>query len=173
MVRLIIFDISIHVTIDNTNLMLFSVNTRSQPRRPKRTQSSQSHAQNNKQQDSGKEKSTNRTRSSKGNNFMEHDNSNGQDMSKSYALRGFKPGTAFLTKDELDKASASCQELQKWYMDQTKGKRIINNSVAIGLTYLEEHLLNGVGYILLMYEDLFDLFKLDAIDVGLLSCFSL
>lgn len=162
LIQLNIFDVSLFTcTIANKNLMPDSVNTRSHPREPKRRlKSSESHPQNSKQLDSRKDKST-RTRST-----------NKQDLSTSYTQRGYEPGMALIAEDELERAGLACQQLHKWYMDQTDGKKTIS-PVALGLEYLETHLLNGVAYILLTYEDLFDFFTLFAIDVGLLTCFSL
>jgi hypothetical protein len=76
-------------------------------------------------------------------------------------------GRPMLTADTLKLAGKSCVELHNYYINNDhKGQDII-------VSYKDWHFLVGDGIFLISWSDLYDLFNLDALDVGLMRCFTL
>jgi hypothetical protein len=79
----------------------------------------------------------------------------------------FVMGKLMLTIDALHMAGQPCVELHNYYMNNCKlGQDII-------MLYKDRHFLEGDGFFLISFSDLYDLFNLDALDVSLMCCFAL
>ena len=78
----------------------------------------------------------------------------------------FKFGERFLSETELEKAGPGCVALHAWYMKECEEKRT-TGMVAV---FKKQHLLREADteFFAMGLEDLFDLFKLDGLDVELL-----
>jgi hypothetical protein len=87
------------------------------------------------------------------------------------ANTNFKYGERFLSKTELEKAGPACVALHAWYMKECEEGR---NRGACGV-FKKEHFLCLAKreYFAMGLEDLFDLFKLDRLDMGVLRVMSL
>ena len=83
----------------------------------------------------------------------------------------FKFGEPFLSEAELEKAGPGCVALHAWYMKECEEKRT-TGMVAV---FKKQHFLREANteFFVVGLEDLFDLFKLDGLDVGLLRVLSL
>jgi hypothetical protein len=72
-----------------------------------------------------------------------------------------------LTVDTLKLAGKSCVELHNYCINNChKGQDII-------VLYKDRHFLVSDDIFLISWSDLYDLFNLDALDVGLMLCFAL
>jgi hypothetical protein len=72
-----------------------------------------------------------------------------------------------LTIDALHKAGKPCVEFHNYYINNYKsGQDII-------VSYKDRHFLVGDDIFLISLSDLYDLFNLDALGVGLMRCFVL
>ena len=83
----------------------------------------------------------------------------------------FKFGERFLSKTVLEKAGPGCVALHAWHMIECEEKRT-TRMVAM---FKKQHSgrLAGTEFFAVGLEDLFDLFKLDGLDVGLLRVLTL
>ena len=83
----------------------------------------------------------------------------------------FKFGERFLSEIELEKAGPGCVAHHAWYMKECEEKRT-TRMVAV---FKKQHFLREAytEFFAMGLEDLFDLFKLDGLDVGLLHVLSL
>ena len=83
----------------------------------------------------------------------------------------FKFGEPFLSETELEKVGPRCVALLVWYMKECEEKRTIG-MVAV---FKKQHFwrLADIEFFAVGLEDLFDLFKHDGLDVGLLRVLSL
>ena len=83
----------------------------------------------------------------------------------------FKFGERFLSETELEKAGPRCVALHAWYMKECEEKRT-TGMVAV---FKKQHFwrLANIEFFVVGLEDLFDLYKLDGLDVGLLRVLSL
>ena len=83
----------------------------------------------------------------------------------------FKFGERFLSETELEKAGPRCVALHAWYMKECEEKRT-TEMVAV---FKKQHFLREANteFFVVGLEDLFDLFKLDGLDVGFLRVLSL
>ena len=83
----------------------------------------------------------------------------------------FKFGERFLLEIELEMAGPRCVALHAWYMKECEEKRT-TRMVAV---FKKQHFLceAGTEFFAVGLGDLFDLFKLDGLDVGLLCVLSL
>ena len=83
----------------------------------------------------------------------------------------FKFGERFQSETELDTAGAGCVALHAWYMKECEEKRT-TRMVAM---FKKQHFLREADteFFAVGLEDLFDLFKLDGLDVGLLHVMTL
>ena len=83
----------------------------------------------------------------------------------------FKNGQAILTDAELLGAGPSIVALHTYYMKGCQG----NKKNGIVVKYKRQHFLRDrdIECFLVGFDDLYDLFKLDALDVSLLRCFTL
>jgi hypothetical protein len=80
----------------------------------------------------------------------------------------FQPGKPLMMADPLRRAGQPCVELHNYYLQGCRAKKS-----SIVLQYQNRHFLNGDGYFLVGFNDLYDLFNLDGMDVGLLRCWTL
>ena len=82
-----------------------------------------------------------------------------------------KFGEQFLSEIELEKARLGCVALHAWYMKECEEKRTIGMVVV----FKKHHFLHEADteFFAVGLEDLFDLFKLDRLDVELLRVLSL
>jgi hypothetical protein len=72
-----------------------------------------------------------------------------------------------LTVNMLKQAGKSCVELHNYYINNySKGQDII-------VSYKDQHFLVGDDVFLISWSDLYDLFNLDTVDVGLMHCIAL
>ena len=83
----------------------------------------------------------------------------------------FKFGERFLSKTELEKAGPGCVALHAWYMKECEEKR----TAGMVAVFKKQHFLREAGteFFTMGLEDLFDLFKLDGLDIGLLRVLTL
>ena len=83
----------------------------------------------------------------------------------------FKFGERFLSETELEKAGPGCVALHAWYMKECEEKR----TTGMVAMFKKQHFLHEADteFFAVGLEDLFDLFKLDGLDVGLLRVLSL
>ena len=83
----------------------------------------------------------------------------------------FKFGDPFLSETYLEKVGPGCVALHAWYMKQCEEKRIAGMVAVIK----RQHFLSDAESepFIVGLDDLFDLFKLDGLDVGLLRCLTL
>ena len=83
----------------------------------------------------------------------------------------FKFREQFLSETELEKVGPGCVALHAWYMKECEEKRT-TGMVAV---FKKQHFwrLADTEFFAVGLEDLFDLFKLDGLDVGLLRVLSL
>ena len=83
----------------------------------------------------------------------------------------FKFGERFLSETELEKARLGCVAIHAWYMKEYEEKRT-TGMVAV---FKKQHFWRAADseFFAVGLEDLFDLFKLDGSDVGLLCMLSL
>jgi len=83
----------------------------------------------------------------------------------------FTYGQAILTEAELLVAEPFTVELHTYYMKGCQG----NKKNGIVVKYRRQHFWRDrdIEFFLVGFDDLYDLFKLDALDVSLLRCFTL
>ena len=83
----------------------------------------------------------------------------------------FKFGERFLSETELEKAGPRCVALHAWYIKECEEKRT-NGMVVV---FKKQHFwrLADIEFFAVGLEDLFDLLKLDGLDVGLLHVMTL
>jgi hypothetical protein len=72
-----------------------------------------------------------------------------------------------LTVDALKQAGKSCVELYNYYINNYKSDQDII------VSYKDCYFLVGDDIFLISWFDLYDLFNLDMLDVGLMRCFTL
>jgi hypothetical protein len=72
-----------------------------------------------------------------------------------------------LTVDALKQVGKSCVKLYNYYINNYKSGQDIM------LSYMDRHFLVGDDVFVISWFDLYDLFNLDALDVGLMRCFTL
>ena len=79
----------------------------------------------------------------------------------------YEAGKPMLTSSELRAAGQYCVDLHNYYIN--------NNKTLDGILveYKERHFLQTDGIFLVTFGDLYDLFKLNALDISLLHCFAL
>jgi hypothetical protein len=76
-------------------------------------------------------------------------------------------GWLMLIVDALKQVGKSCVKLHNYYINNYKlGQDIM-------LLYMDRHFLVGDDVFVISWFDLYDLFNLDALDVGLMRCFVL
>jgi hypothetical protein len=76
-------------------------------------------------------------------------------------------GRPMLTVDVLHKAGKPCVELHNYYINNYK------SSHDIIVSYKYHHFLVGDDIFLIWLSDLYDLFKLDTLDISLMHCFTM
>ena len=83
----------------------------------------------------------------------------------------FKFRERFQSKTKLEKARPGCVALHAWYMKECEEKR----TTGMVVVFKKQHFLREADneFFAVGLEDLFDLFKLDGLDVGLLRVLSL
>ena len=82
----------------------------------------------------------------------------------------FKYGKPMMTVDELAKAGKECVELHNYYMQACRDSK----AKSIVVQYSRKHFLTDQdNYFIVGFNDLYDLFNLDGLDVSLLRCFTL
>jgi len=83
----------------------------------------------------------------------------------------FKFGERFLSETELEKAGLGCVALHAWYTKDCDEKR----SIGMVAVFKKHHFLceSDTEFFAVGLEDLFDLFKLDGLDVGFLCVLTL
>ena len=83
----------------------------------------------------------------------------------------FKFGETFLSEGELEKAGPGCVALHAWYMKECEEKR----TAGMVVVFKKQHFwrVADIEFFAVGLKDLFDLFKLDGSDVGLLRVLSL
>jgi hypothetical protein len=79
----------------------------------------------------------------------------------------FVMGRPMLTVDALKLADKSYIELHNYYINN------YHKSQYIIVSYKDRHFLVGDNIFLISWSDLYDLFNLDALDIGLMRCFVL
>jgi hypothetical protein len=79
----------------------------------------------------------------------------------------FVMGRPMLTVDTLKLAGKSFVELYNYYINN------YHNGQDIIVSYKDQHFLVGDDIFLISWSDLYDIFNVDALDVGLMCCFVL
>ncbi|KAL6880271.1 hypothetical protein ACP4OV_011836 [Aristida adscensionis] len=82
----------------------------------------------------------------------------------------FKLGMSLATEKQLDRLGWACQRLHYWHM---RGTNKTGLSQYIPAKYTAEHLLPQSDFFLVSFDDLYNLFHLDALDVALVRCWTL
>jgi len=81
----------------------------------------------------------------------------------------YKPGEPMLSEEDLKLARPSCEALHAYVMQQiVNGAIDIPRKVAASYFYSEDELKLTVGF-----NDLYDLFNLESLDMSLLRCWTL
>ena len=65
-----------------------------------------------------------------------------------------------------------CMSLHAWYMRETN-EAMTNRPTGITINYTENHFLHKLGYFVVGFQDLFELFNLDALEGFLPQCWTL
>nr|CAE04979.3 OSJNBa0057M08.3 [Oryza sativa Japonica Group] len=84
----------------------------------------------------------------------------------------FELGMLLVEDNVLAVMGIACRELHKQYMELSNAKRKMRESSIVG-HHDHQPFLSSPAYITIGFDDLFDLFRIQKLDTGLLKCYSL
>ena len=77
-------------------------------------------------------------------------------------------GKSLLPREKIDLLPTRMRMLHEWYLDASKDPEV----VTFGVQITEEHFI-GADSMQIYHEELYMLYKLDALDLSLVSCYCL